>query len=114
MHPAHFRIGVARAQASPPPLLEARDGRIVEGHLIGQSPRRPALLAQADAEFGFFAGDQTGIEAARLLEGLDAHEAVAADLGHLAWSTIPFEIAQPVVDRLTGKPLASPSAHHRS
>jgi len=84
--------------------------RIVIAHRVGQANDCAALFTQALAQLGFFPGGHGGIEPPDRLEcvALD-HEDAAARVD-LPRRTIPFQIAQGVVNRSFGIAFMQPAA----
>ncbi len=110
VHGEAFGVGVAGTIGAFPPLGELGHGGIVESHVGADAVYFPAGGAEADAHFGFFAGDDGGIEAIDLLEGFSADECVAAAGECFADGGVPFDVGESVVDGGVGELLAAAPA----
>ena len=92
--------GVPGPARAPPPLAEAGHRGVVPGHLGVEPPDLPAGPAQAQAELGLLAGDQTARGSRRAARtALVPHQRVAAAGLGLADRRVPLPVAEPVVDR---------------
>ena len=58
MEPGDFRVGIAAANGTFPPLAKPCDGRVVPGHFGIEPPDLPTPLAQPQAKLRLFAGDK--------------------------------------------------------
>ena len=79
-----LREGIAAAHLAPPPLRKMQHRRIVQRHLMIQTPDLPARCAQAHAEFRLFSCDQIIAIAADCFERITAHHDVATASLYLA------------------------------
>src|SRR4051812_30265932 len=69
MHGHSLRIGISAAHHTPPPLIEAGDTGIVNGHLMIKPHNQPACLPKSQTEFGLFACDDAGVVQPGVLNG---------------------------------------------
>ena len=86
----------------------------MEDHFRVDPPDAPAGSAQADAELRLLAGDQVVAIAFRLPKCLRAHQHIASTGACLTDSGVPFQVAEKVVHRALGVPLATPTTDRRN
>ena len=70
-------------------------------------------MAQTEAQFRFFAGDDCGLESVHLLKSLSAHHRNPATKLCFTDGRVPLDVAYRVVDECIRKPLSTAAAHHR-
>ncbi len=100
--------------SSLPPLTKARKRRVVQGHLDRHTPHPPTRLAQSHTEFRLFTGDHVSTKTTHCRQRRRAHHSIAPARSHIARWRVPLDVAQPVVQRVLGMPLAPATAYDRN
>ena len=86
--------GVTGAGAALPILAPSGDGEVVAGHGAVDVEDVEAEGGDAAAEFGFFSGDQGGVETVGACEDAAAKEGVASTVLGQAWGVDPVEVEE--------------------
>ena len=113
VHQRHEGEAVAAPDGPVEPLLEPRDGDVVQGHLGVNAHQGVSRLAQSHAEIVVLGDERLGVEPADLPEGVDADHHVAVRQVDLADRQVPLDVRQAVVDRPLGIPLAAAAGDER-
>jgi hypothetical protein len=110
MYRGTFGKGVTGAPCAFPPLAKACDLRIVPCHLGIQSPDAPSLVSQAQTEFRFFPGNEAFAVPPERAYRAQPHQGIPPAGQGLSDGSIPFRVAQAVVDGTLRVLLSSPAA----